>query len=62
MEIVLDLNSVLKQLHCICRQLFIGVDAKDDNYMPHHVVVKGGDSQQNLKELGEVFIDGLVSM
>ncbi|XP_068728218.1 E3 ubiquitin-protein ligase HECTD3-like [Montipora capricornis] len=42
----------------VIRQLFIGVDAKDDNYMPHHVVVVGGDSQSNLKEIGEVFIDG----
>lgn len=45
----------------VIRQLLIGVDSKDDNYMPHHVVVKGGDSQQNLKELGEVFIDGNVT-
>lgn len=41
----------------VFRQLFIGVDAKDDNYMPHHVVVMGGDSQSNLKEIGEVFIE-----
>ena len=38
------------------------MDAKDDNYMPHHVVVVGGDSQSNLKEIGEVFIDGLVQI
>lgn len=41
----------------IIRQLLIGVDAKDDNYMPQHVVVMGGDTQSNLKEIGEVFID-----
>ena len=41
----------------VFRQLSIGVDAKDDNYMPHHVVVMGGDSQSNLKEIGEVFIE-----
>ena len=38
------------------RQLFVTVDAKDDNYMPHHIVVMGGDSD-SLKEISEVFID-----
>ena len=32
------------------------VDAKDDNYMPYHIVVMGGDAD-SLKEIGEVFID-----
>ena len=38
------------------RQLSVTVDAKDDNYMPHHIIVMGGDSA-NLKQLNEVFID-----
>lgn len=47
---------------CVCvlffffRQLSVTVDAKDDNYMPHHIIVMGGDSA-NLKQLNEVFID-----
>lgn len=40
----------------IIRQLSVTVDAKDDNYMPHHIIVMGGDSA-NLKQLNEVFID-----
>ena len=28
------------------------VDSKDDNYMPHHIVVMGGDSD-SLKEISE---------
>lgn len=40
----------------VIRQLFVTVDAKDDNYMPHHIVVMGGDSD-SLKEISEVFID-----
>ena len=50
--------KILNSSFCfVFRQLFIGVDAKDDNYMPHHVVAMGGDTQSNLKEIGEVFID-----
>lgn len=40
----------------VIRQLLITVDAKDDNYMPNHIVVMGGDSD-SLKELNEVFLD-----
>lgn len=46
----------LQYNYIIFRQLFVTVDAKDDNYMPHHIVVMGGDSD-SLKEISEVFID-----
>ena len=48
------INNIL--FYFTFRQLFVTVDAKDDNYMPHHIVVMGGDSD-SLKEISEVFID-----
>ena len=53
------MNKQIDACGCVLfflRQLSVTVDAKDDNYMPHHIIVMGGDSA-NLKQLNEVFID-----
>ena len=38
------------------RRLYVGVDARDDNYMPYHIVVNGGDIG-NLKQLNDTYVD-----
>ena len=40
-----------------CRQLLIGVDPSDDNYMPYRVIVNGISDSGNVVQLKETCID-----
>ncbi len=36
--------------------MLLTIDASDDNYMPYHIVVMGGEID-NLRKLSDTFVD-----
>ena len=48
---------LLKYCYCfVIRKLYITIDAQDENFLPSHIVVMGGEID-NLEKLNDVNID-----